>query len=57
MGNKHEVLGFKVKLWGSGAKPPVAKGNRRSGGGGSPLVLFGGKHFSRFFHRILIDCC
>jgi len=29
MGNKHEVLGFKAKLWGPGGK----RSNKRSGGG------------------------
>jgi len=28
IGNKHEVLGSKAKLWGLGAKPPPARSNR-----------------------------
>jgi len=29
MGNKHEILGLKTKLWGLEAKPPAAGSSRR----------------------------
>jgi len=40
MGNKHEVLGFRAKLWESGGKAPTAKGNRGMGWSPQFLALF-----------------